>query len=635
MDKTIVERMNECLAHRGPDDSGLYTEPSLVLGHRRLSIIDLSAAGRQPMSNGKCLEQRRTNSPLCFVFNGEIYNFSELRDGLARRGHVFQSQTDSEVILHLYEEEGEGCVEPLRGMFAFALWDALARQLVLGRDRSGEKPLLYAVHENVFYFASEIQALLSIPGFPRNIDPTALRQYFNFLHVPQPDCMLRAIQKLPPATTLTVTNGQLRERQYWKPSYRVKWQKSENELVEELRIRLDDVVKTRLVSDVPLGSMLSGGIDSTAVTALAQRHVGGRLKTFSAFFADEEGRDSDWRFAQLAADRLGVEHSNVFYNADDLLNLLPLALKHYGEPHAIITTLVSLFLSRHIKKHVKVVLSGNGGDEVFGGYLTYKKVLRLNSRFVQRGLDFVPHSPFRWLRQRLAGSHRAVSGEMGMMLYALSLSNEMRRSYNIATSDIWLKSQLFSDGVLDSSQDPCAHFRSVFSDADADRYFDAWLHTDLMSRMQEYTVVQPDISGMTYGLEIRAPFLDHELIQFAAGLTPDMKIRRGRITKYLLRRAVEGLIPDEIVNRQDKTGFSGVTYAHLISLAQGRWKPYFEDSLFAGSLQKCGYFQPKFIENTWRTLLESQPRSADATLLFQTIWSLLVFEHWWRAVMTR
>jgi asparagine synthase (glutamine-hydrolysing) len=238
------------------------------------------------------------------------------------------------------------------------------------------------------------------------------------------------------------------------------------------------------------------------------------------------------------------------------------------------------------------------------------------------------------MREKLAYSHRSISGEVGMILYALSLSNKMRRSYNIATSDIWLRSQLFNNDLLGSSQDPCAHFQSVFSDADADQYFDAWLHTDLMSRMQEYTVVQPDISGMAYGLEIRAPFLDHELIQFAGGLAPDLKIKQGRITKYLLRRALDGLIPDEIVNRHDKTGFSGVTYAHLIGLAQGRWRRYFEDSLFAGTLQACGYFHPKFIEHSWQELLVAKPRSADATLLFQTIWSLVVFEHWWREMVT-
>lgn len=634
VDKTIVGRMNDCQAHRGPDDSGLYAEPTVALGHRRLSIIDLSVAGHQPMSNEQCFARQRTSGRVWFVFNGEIYNFQELRAGLIDRGHLFQSQTDSEVILHLYEEEGEQCVERLRGMFAFGLWDAGQQRLLLARDRSGEKPLLYGIHNSTLYFASEIQALLSVPGFSREVDPTALRQYFNFLHVPQPGCLLKAIRKLPPATTLTITNGQMSERLYWKPSYRVKWQKSESELVEELRFRLDDVVKTRLVSDVPIGSMLSGGIDSTAVTALAQRHVGGRLQTFSAFFEDEEGRDPDWKFAQLAVDRLGVEHTNVFYNADDLLNILPVAVRHYGEPHAIITTLVSLFLSRHIKEHVKVVLSGNGGDEVFGGYLTYKKVLQLSSPAVQRSLDLIPHSLFRWMRKRLAHTHRAVSGEFGMILYALSLSNEMRRSYNIATSDIWLTTELFSRGAMDSAGDPCSHFQSVFANADADLHFDAWLHTDLMSRMQEYTVIQPDISGMTYGLEIRAPFLDHELIQFAGGLTPDMKVRNGQITKYLLRRALEGIIPDEIVNRRDKTGFSGVTYAHLIGLAQGRWAPYFKDSLFSGILQHCGYFQPRFIESTWRTLLQSDPRSANATLLFQTIWSLVIFEHWWREIMS-
>ena len=632
MDQTVVTAMTESLRHRGPDDAGVHVAGPIGLGHRRLSIIDLSEAGHQPMTNADWIERGRSGAAVWLTYNGEIYNYRELRRDLEQRGHQFHSQTDTEVILHLYEEYGEGCVERLRGMFAFAVWDDGADTLLLARDRAGQKPLLYAVHDGVLYFASEIQGLLCVPGLDRSLDPAAIREYFNFFYVSPPGCMFGAIHKLPPATTLTVANGGQVQRRYWQPAYEPKRTESESQLVDMVRERLDDAVRMRLMSDVPLGSMLSGGLDSTLVTAMARRHAGGRLKTFSAFYADEDGRDADWAYAQLAAERLGVEHHNCFYTADDLLARLPTMVRHYGEPHAIITTLVSTFLAEQMAEHVTVVLSGNGGDEVFGGYRTYQKVAMLNSPVVQRMLDAVPSGPARWLRDRLQRGNRAVAGNLGMALYAASLSNAERRTYNVATGNGWLRDHLFTDAVNACDGDPCDAFQKVFAESNATQLLDAWLHTDLMSRMQEYTVVQPDLSGMAHSLEIRSPLLDHEVIELAAALPTHMKVRRWRTTKYMLRRVAAGLIPDEVIHRS-KTGFAGVTYARLIELARGPWRGTFEDALFGGHLQASGYFQPRFIESAWRSLQKADARGPDHTRLFQVIWSLVVFEHWWREMV--
>lgn len=629
----IVERMNDLLVHRGPDDGGVHCENRVALGNRRLKIIDLSSAGHQPMSNINYSERGKENSILWLVFNGEIYNYKKLRKMLISKGHLFYSNSDTETILHLYEELGEKCVEKLEGMFAFAIWNKEKDYLFIARDRLGEKPLLYTIHNDVFYFASEVYPLLSIPGFSKDIDPNALRQYFNFLYVSPPFSMFQKIIKLPPATILTIKNGKIETRQYWNPSFKQKWDVDEKQLADELREHLEKAVHSRLMSDVPLGAMLSGGIDSTLITALAKKFVNSPLKTFSAFYEDESGRDLDWNYAQLAAKKLDVEHFNVFYNADDLRELIPLAVKHYGEPHADLASLVSMHLNRFMKDHVTVVLSGNGGDELFGGYNSYKKVSFLSKPLVTAALNLVPSFPWNYIREKYQKNGRLFAGNFAMIMYVLSIKRSERINYNVSTDDELICNNLF-DSKLKAHclNDVCEHFKKTFSNADSDNLLDSWLYTDFMERMQEYTVVQPDIAGMTYGMEIRAPFLDHKLVEFAARIKPGLKVK-GKTTKYILRLAAKNIIPDEIVNRKIKTGFSGITYAYLIHLAQERWSNFFRDSLFNGILQKSGYFNNGFIEKAWNKLQNSSSYSEDSTRIFQILWSLVIFEHWMRTVV--
>jgi len=632
--KDVVKHMTFLLKHRGPDDSGVFAEGGVCLGNRRLKIIDLSSAGHQPMSNENFAEKGQRNSVLWLTFNGEIYNYKQLRKELINSGHLFHSSTDTETLLHLYEDFGENCVEKLEGMFAFCIWDKNKNSLFIARDRLGEKPLLYTVHNNIFYFASEINPLLSIPGFSNNINPSAVRHYFNFLYVSAPVCMFQGIKKLPPAHTIKIINGDIQISQYWKLSFRNKWEKNEKNLVAELREHLDGAVNSRLMSDVPVGTMLSGGIDSTLVTALTKKFTNTTLKTFSAFYEDEMGRDLDWEYAQLAAKKLDVEHFNVFYNADDLRELLPLAVKHYGEPHADIAALVSMYLSRFMKDHVTVVLSGNGGDELFGGYNTYKKVSLITSPLVRVALNIFPSFPWDSLRKIYQKNNGMIGGNLAMIMYILSLKPGERRNYNIATDDEWICNNLFSDEMkTECEYDVCEQFKEIFSNADSDNLLDSWLYTDLMGRMQEYTVVQPDIAGMTYGIEIRAPFLNYELVEFVARINPELKVKRHQITKYILRKAAEGIIPDEIAFRKLKTGFSGITYAHLIRLVRSKWLDFFKDSLFNGTLQKSGFFNNTFIEHAWNKLQSSSDFKDDTIRIFQVLWSLVVFEHWMREVV--
>ena len=634
VEKNIVQTMTDLLSHRGPDDGGVYHNYNVGLGNRRLKIIDLSYAGHQPMSNENNSEKGKLGSDLILVFNGEIYNYKQLRDNLIEKGHVFTSFTDTETILHLYEDIEEDCVEKLEGMFAFAIWDKTKDSLLIARDRLGEKPLLYTINNNVFYFASEINPLLNIPDISLEMNGTAIRQYFNFFHVTQPESMFEKIKKLPPASTIRISKNSIDIKQYWKPSYYPKWNGSEEEIAVELREHIDASVKSRMMSDVPLGTMLSGGIDSTLISALTKRHTNVTLRTFSAFYEDENGRDLDWEFAQLASKNLDVEHHNVFYNADDLISLLGTAVRNYGEPHADIASLVSMYLSRFMKEHVTVVLSGNGGDELFGGYNTYRKVSRISSPLIQSMLKVFPYFPWNIIRRLSQKNGWMLGGNTAMLMYLLALKPKDRLNYSIATGDEWLTGNLFnSDFQKINDDDICKPFKEIFSKANTDNFLDSWLFTDLMGRMQEYTVIQPDISGMAYGLEIRAPFLDHKIVEYAAKIPAGLKVKNYKTTKYILRLAAEGIIPDEITFRKKKTGFSGVTYAQLIKLSRSKWKSLFNDSLFNGTLQKTGIFNNSFIEKSWKLLINRTDTNDDTVRLFQVIWSLILFEHWHREVV--
>lgn len=606
------------LRHRGPDESGQYVSPCRRIGfaHTRLSIIDL-ADGHQPMATA--------DGRLHLIYNGELYNHRHLRRDLERGGARFATHCDTEALLHLYDERGPRCLDLLEGMFAFAVWDERERTFFAARDRLGQKPLYYLERPEGLYFCSEIWPLLKTPGYEPAIDTEALQQYFSYYLPLAPLTMLRGIRKLPPACSLRLDGDEVRVEQYWRPDYRAKRAESEGDLIEECRDLLRSAVDKRLMSEVPLGCMLSGGLDSSAVAALAGRASGGRLATFSAFYREACGRDMDWDYAQLVARHLGTDHTNLLYDEGDLFELLPDVCRHFGEPYGSYNGTISLAISKLMREQVTVVLSGNGGDEVFAGYNTYRPVARLDSPLVRAALALTPAWPFRWLYTRgsreLPPSHRRWQT-------TYFLSRRERLSHNIAHSELYLRRRLLSpDAARDLPPVEDALSR-IFEAASANTVLDRWTYGDLMGRMQENMVVRPDITGMAASLEIRSPLLDHRLVEFAASLPADLRLKGRRVGKHLLREAVRPMLPPEIFTRP-KQGFSGVTYDQLIRGARGRWRPTFEQALFdAPAPLTADLLQRDTIADLWGTLQSGPESSPQTTRAFQLIWMLVSLRTW-------
>jgi len=368
IDSPLIEKMCSILSHRGPDDSGVYisesraqsTEPRIGLGHRRLSIIDLSL-GHQPMSN--------EDGSIWIVFNGEIYNFQELKEALIKNGHFFKTKSDTEVILHLYEDYGVDCVKELRGMFAFAIWDSKKKRLFLARDRLGKKPLVYTRYKNSFLFASEIKSILCDKNIPKEIDHIAIHHYLSYGYIPQPWTIFKGIKKLPPSSILVIENGSERIERYWMPRYKPKLKISENEAISEILRLLKEAVKLRLISDVPLGAFLSGGIDSSSVVSMMAGLMDRPVKTFSIGFEEEDF--SEIPFARIVSKKFQTEHYE-FIVRPDAIDILPKLAFFYNEPYADSSAIPTYYLSQMTRKYVTVALNGDGGDELFAGYDRYR-----------------------------------------------------------------------------------------------------------------------------------------------------------------------------------------------------------------------------------------------------------------------
>ena len=613
------------LHHRGPDGSGIYVSSCKRVGlaHTRLAIIDL-ADGHQPMATA--------DDRLHLAYNGEIYNHRQLRDELEADGVQFRSHCDTEALLHLYDRHRDACLQRLEGMFAFAVWDERERTFFAARDRLGQKPLFYLERPEGLYFSSEIWPLLNTPGYDPAIDVEALQQYFNYYLPMAPLTMLEGMRKLPPACAIHLDGGTVRIEQYWRPDYRQKRQESEAVLVEECRDLLEAAVSKRLMSDVPLGSMLSGGLDSSAVSAIACKTSASRLRTFSAFYRDASGRDIDWDYAQLVAQHLDTEHTNLLYDEGDLFKLLPAVCRHFGEPYGSFNGTISLAISKLMREQVTVVLSGNGGDEVFAGYNTYRQAARLDRSGMRALLNIVPGGPFKWLYARGSGS-LPPSGNWWQGTYLLS--RDHRFGQNIAHSEGYLRDCLFTPEATRRMPPVEDALACVFDSAAADTVLDRWTYGDLMGRMQENMVNRPDATGMAASLEIRAPLLDHDLVEFAAALPADLRLRGGRIGKHLLREAVRPMLPPELFSRP-KQGFSGVTYEQLIGGARGPWRHLFEQALFdTAAPLSADLLQKEGIADLWGMLQNGPVSSPQTTRCFQFIWMIVSLRIWENQVASR
>jgi asparagine synthase (glutamine-hydrolysing) len=542
---SVIKRMTGAIAHRGPDDSGFYSDAHARLGHRRLSIIDV-AGGHQPMAN--------EDSSLWITYNGEIFNHAQIRPKLEQAGHRYKSRCDTETILHAYEEFGPACVNQFRGMFAFAIWNAKEKQLFCARDRLGKKPFYYVWTGKLFAFASEIKALLEHPAISPGLEQDVLPEYLAFGYVSENRTLFRGIHKLAPGHTLALDlsgpRPQLEVAQYWDvPAYAPDAGADEEELARDLRRRLEESVSLRLMSDVPLGVFLSGGVDSSAIAAITKRLAGGGpVKTFSVGYAEE--RYSELSQAARTASAIGTDHYETRVSRDEFFEALPHLIWHEDEPIAWPSSVSLYFVSKLAAKHVKVVLTGEGSDELFGGYERYRWHL-LNSQWASR-YSHVPGA----LRRSVQGALETSS------LLTADVRRKLRHTFlgrgNSVESlllDNFYAAFSLGDQVslLKQAGAPAyTNYLAFFDDRASDSLLSRMLYADQKTYLVELLMKQDQMS-MACSLESRVPLLDHTLVEFATRIPDRLKVR-GKVQKYILKRAVRDLLPPEIVHRK-KLGF--------------------------------------------------------------------------------
>ncbi|MFC4606815.1 asparagine synthase (glutamine-hydrolyzing) [Streptomyces maoxianensis] len=604
-DPEQVRVMCRLIAHRGPDGEGYHTDAHAALGMRRLAIIDV-AGGAQPVYN--------EDGTVAAVFNGEIYNFAELRDQLAGRGHRFTTNSDTEVLVHLYEDHGEDMVGHLRGMFAFAIWDATRRRLLLARDRVGKKPLYYRHHGDSLAFASELKALVADPSVARQLDPVALHHYLTYQYVPAPWSIYRGIRKLPPGHLLVWQEGEVRLRRYWKLDSTPQPVGCEQEAAEQARQLLLDATRVRMVSERPLGAFLSGGIDSSAVVAAMARLSDQPVKTFCIGFDDQ--RFDERSYAASVARRYGTDHHEFVVAGSSALEILPTVARHFDEPFADSSAIPCFFVAELSRRHVTVVLNGDGGDESFGGYRRYafmKRVGRMQPPNALRGLLNRVGSALAQgnstPRLRRIGRGLRLLGETPQHRYASLMSYFTNEG----------KDALYTDALHEqlAGVDSYELVRQVFDASRADEDVNRLMDVDVNTYLPGDLLVKVDITTMAHSLEARSPFLDHHLMEWAAGLPGQWKVD-GQVTKALLKKAMAPWLPSDLISRP-KAGF-GVPLADWLRC---ELRPLAFDLLTDHTARSRGLFRPEVVRQLLRDHDEGRDRS-------NQLWSLLQFELWQR-----
>jgi asparagine synthase (glutamine-hydrolysing) len=595
----LVHRMCDVIRHRGPDDEGVWVDEGVALGMRRLSIIDLST-GHQPIHN----EDRS----LWMVFNGEIYNFRELRRELELAGHRFYTSTDTEVIVHAYEQWGKAAIGRLRGMFGLAVWDTKSRTLIVARDRIGIKPVYYAEVNGRLYFGSELKSLLEAPDIPRDLDPDALDHYLSFLYTPRDGSIFKSVRKLPPGHLLTWTDGRMAIEQYWEMPATESFRGSEEDAVRQLRGVLSDAVRSHMISDVPLGAFLSGGVDSSLVVGLMSELSSTRVKTFSIGF-DEPAFD-EIVHARSVADHFGTNH-HEFVVKPDGVSILDQLVSHFDEPFADSSAIPTWYVSEMARRHVTVVLSGDGGDELFGGYERYLPHPRV--------VAFDRYSPRALRRVAAIAAARLPHGTRGKN-FLRHVGRDERGRYLDAIRFFGAdeKPQLLTVDVQRAigAPDPEARLARRFERFSQLPWPSQMMRFDSETYLPEDVLTKVDRMSMAHSLESRVPLLDNDVIAFAAALPAAMKIKNGR-RKHVLKEVAAALVPRAILDRR-KQGF-GVP---LGTWFRGNLRELFADTLLSPSSLQRGYFQPAFIR---RIVGEHLAGTRDHTL---QLWQLVVFEKW-------
>jgi len=603
IDGATIRAMCDAIVHRGPDDEGIYAQGPVGLGMRRLSIIDL-AGGHQPIFN----EDRS----IAIVFNGEIYNFPELRPELERRGHRFTTNSDTEVIVHLYEDMGPACVTKLRGMFTFALYDRTRDKLLIGRDRLGKKPMHYALAGDRLLFGSEIKSILAVAPELARIDHQALLQYMYFGYILDPLTAFLPIRKLPPGHLLEFERGELRIQQYWDlPQYATYSPSSEEECLVEMERRLAEAVRIRLISDVPLGALLSGGTDSSIVVALMARASSDPVKTFSIGFKQADFNEAP--YARLVAERFHTDHHELILEPD-IVGTVEKLTRSLEEPFGDSSMLPTYFISCLARQHVTVALSGDGGDEVFAGYDRYRTALH------DRALPWVPEwtrSLYRnHIHQRLPYS---VPGRS--LAYSISLPWDKRYAEDVSLQPIFRELRLLSEDVLARAEqdDPLNALHHYLERAPAKDPLSRLLYLDSKTYLPGDILTKVDRMSMLTSLEVRVPILDHVFLEWATSLTPEWKMRGGK-QKYMLKKLAQRVgVPREVLDRP-KQGFA----LPLVHWTRHDLKDMIMSVLLEPRTLQRGYFKPEAV----RQLLDEhfrQRRNHSGR-----IWRLLAFELWHR-----
>jgi asparagine synthase (glutamine-hydrolysing) len=599
--------MRDVITHRGPDDEGIYIDQNVGLGHRRLSIVDV-ASGHQPMTN--------EDGSLYITYNGEVYNHADFREMLEARGHVYKTHCDTETILHLYEEYGDSCVEHLRGMFAFAIWDRKKRELFIARDRLGVKPLYY-VHtaDGSLYFASEIKALLEARAVKPEMNFAAFSDYLANHATSGEDTLFVNVKRLMPGHTLTWHAGKIRIKKYWDVSFAKAAQNghSDRDYIAEWSELFRQSVQLRLMADVPLGMFLSGGIDSSAIAAVMSTLVDEPIKTFSVAFAEREA--NELKYARLVAQTFKTDHHEVLIRPEQFFDALPELIWHEDEPLAHPSSVALYFVSELASRHVKVVLTGEGSDELMAGYARYRKTI-LNLALGERYHRMVPSGIRDLVRDQISG----MTGSKLQRTF-LNLSPDIESIYfdNFAVFPRSDQDHLLTRETIDRTGgiDPYAGVRRALSETDATSLLDRLLYADIKTYLHELLMKQDQMS-MAASVESRVPFLDHKLVEFTSALPERLKLNRWT-TKYVLRQSMKGVLPEPILTRP-KMGFPVPIGAWF----RGAYTNVLDEYVLGSRAVERNIFNPQFV----RTLVD-QHRRGEANHS-ERLWSLVNLEMWLR-----
>lgn len=612
VDPALLERMRDVIRHRGPDDEGIFFSGPIGLGHRRLSIIDV-AAGHQPMTN--------EDGSLHITYNGEIYNHADFRPALEASGHTYRTHCDTETILHLYEEYGQSCVNHLRGMFAFAIWDQRRRELFIARDRLGVKPLYYThTDDGSLYFGSEIKTLLEAGAVKPEVNYQALPDYLANHATSGEETLFRGVKRLLPGHTLLWRDGEIQLTKYWDVSFAKTNDevRSEQDYIAEWGDMFRTSVRLRLMADVPLGMFLSGGIDSSAIAAVMSGMVDEPIKTFSVAFAEREANELE--YARIVARAFKTDHHEIVVSPEDFFNALPKLVWHEDEPLAHPSSVALYFVSHLASQQVKVVLTGEGSDELLAGYGRYRKTI-LNLAFGARYENLTTAGMRKTIKAGIAGMPAGSKVKQKLLRTFLTLSPTIESIYfdNFAVFPRTMQNELLTAEVREriGVSDPYAGVRAVLDQTDASSLLDRLLYADIKTYLHELLMKQDQMS-MATSLESRVPFLDHKLVELTSQLPERLKLRGGT-TKYVLRKSMQGVLPETILSRP-KMGFPVPVGAWF----RGVYTSIVDEYVLSERALNRGFFNPNFV----RSLVKRHQTGGEDHA--ERLWALVNFEMWLR-----